>query len=165
MIFSEEVLLNIWGLAQLATIIIFILFAASIVLTLIENHVTQSARRKSIKRTEELMRSIAATEETVAHKHLMTHAHQAGEAIKKGDLIIGREDGLMYKADKSAFESKPAVFLGVAQAKEDTTVTVPKGKTISELRREVEMKREAKRKVAREKMRAYRAKKRASKTK
>ena len=124
MIFSEQMLLNLWGLAQVATIIVFILFVVAVVVGILDKHMTQRERRKSIKRTEEMMKRIADSEETIAHKHMVTHAHEAGEVLRKGDLVIAREDGLMYKADKGDFIPHVKLAKNPEIKKEDTALSV-----------------------------------------
>jgi hypothetical protein len=90
---------------NLAVNVLFLFVAVFIIIDVCGNIRMRSFKRKL------LSRSIAEAKDTVAglikdqedpHKHFEVHAHEVGENVKKGDIVL-LKDGVFVKADKKDF--------------------------------------------------------------
>lgn len=90
---------------NLAVNILFLFVAVFIIIDVLGNMRMRRFKRKL------LLKSIAEAKDTVAgiikdqedpHKHFEVHAHEVGEAVKKGDIVV-LKDGVFMKADKSDY--------------------------------------------------------------
>lgn len=100
MIISVEAFYNVAAALHIAMLVLVVVFIVSTIVLFF-------AKLRIIREVNGLkagLKKAIADAERVEdpHTHMETHAHEAGEALAKGDLVIAR-DGLLFKANRDNF--------------------------------------------------------------
>jgi hypothetical protein len=111
MIISFETFYNISAVLHIALLVwITVLIFSSVIVAVAKVRALRDL--KSVKTKMEAM--IDEVNDEDPHKHFETHAHEVGEALSKGDLVVARE-GVLMKANRSDYEEKPRHFSGFSR--------------------------------------------------
>lgn len=111
MIISPETFYNISAVLHIALLVwITVLIFSSVIVALAKVRALRDL--KSVKAKMEAM--INEVEHEDPHTHMETHAHVAGEAIAKDDLVVAR-NGVLVKADANKYEERPHHFSGFSR--------------------------------------------------